>query len=71
MKQLTLREARARRGWTQKQLEAASGVPQGEISKFECGVVNDPASSKLLRLAAALRMDPRALRIGAQEQVSA
>jgi transcriptional regulator with XRE-family HTH domain len=69
VKQITLREARLGRGWTQEELEAASGVSQGVISKIECGIVQDPASSTVLKLAAALRMDPRALRF--DERVSA
>lgn len=62
VKQLSLKEARQRRGWTQEQLEAASGVSQAVISKIERGEVQDPASSTILKLADALRMDPRALR---------
>lgn len=71
MKQLTLREARLRRGLTQEQLEEASGVDQAVISKIERGVVADPASSTVLKLASGLRMDPRALKFGQRESAVA
>jgi transcriptional regulator with XRE-family HTH domain len=32
---LTLKQARKAKGWTQKQLEAASGIQQGTISRLE------------------------------------
>lgn len=71
MKQLTLREARDRRELTQEELESLSGVSQAVISKIERGEAIDPASSTLLKLAAALRIDPRALKFGAVDQVNA
>lgn len=61
---LTLREARKRRGLTQEQLEKKSGVSQAVISKIERGETPDPASSSVLKLAAALDVDPRRLRFG-------
>lgn len=70
MERLTLREARQRRGLTQEQLEAASGVRQAVISKIERGAVADPASSTVLKLARGLRMDPRALRFGQPESIA-
>lgn len=69
VKQLTLRQARTRRRLTQQQLERKSGVAQGIISRIENGYVSDPASSTLMKLAAALDMDPRVLRFG-QRQTS-
>ncbi len=71
MKQLTLREARKRRGLTQEQLEAASGVTQANISSIERGTIRDPNSSTVMKLAAALRMDPRALKFGQREESTA
>jgi transcriptional regulator with XRE-family HTH domain len=71
MKRLTLREARARRGLTQEQLEAASGVSQAVISAIERGVVNDPNSSTVMKLAAALNMDPRVLKFGHSDEAVA
>jgi len=62
VKKQTLKQARKDRGLTQKQLEDLSGVPQAVISKIERGEVLDPASSTVLKLAAGLRLDPRALR---------
>lgn len=70
MQQVTLREARQRRGLTQKELEARSGVPQAHISRIELGHVEDPASSTVLKLAHGLRMDPRALKFGVQESLA-
>lgn len=70
MKQLTLREARVRRGLTQEQLEEASGVQQANISAIERGAVRDPNWSTVAKLAAALDMDPRALRFGHPEAVA-
>lgn len=69
VKQITLKEARKRRRLTQEQLEGASGVDQAVISKIERGLVLDPASSTVLKLAAGLRMDPRALRFGQPESM--
>jgi transcriptional regulator with XRE-family HTH domain len=71
VKQLTLREARLRRGLTQEQLEAASGIPQSHISKLERGAVADPASSIVLKLATALRIDPRVLKFGQRDEAVA
>ena len=70
MKHITLRDARKRRGLTQEQLESESGVSQAVISKLERGDVTDPASSTVLKLAKALRLDPRALRFGQSEAVA-
>ena len=67
MRQRTLKEARAARGLTQVELERLSGVAQAVISKIERGDVRDPASSTVMRLAAALEVDPRALRFGTRE----
>lgn len=64
VKQIPLREARKNRHLTQEQLEALSGVNQGVISRLEQGVIKDPASSTLLSLAAALKIDPRVLCFG-------
>jgi transcriptional regulator with XRE-family HTH domain len=64
MKQRTLKEVRTALGLTQVQLEALSGIAQAVISKIERGDVQDPASSTVLKLAAALNVDPRTLRFG-------
>lgn len=70
VKQLTLREARKRRGLSQEQLAVASGVRQTNISAIERGAIQDPNSSTVMKLAEALRMDPRALRFGAHEAMA-
>ena len=43
---------------TQEDLEAASGIPQGTISRIECEVAEDIHVSTLLGLAEALDMTP-------------
>lgn len=70
VKQLTLREARKRRGMTQEQLEAVSGVKQANISAIERGDVKDPNFSTVMKLAAGLEMDPRALKFGYSEALA-
>lgn len=70
MKQVTLRQARRQKKLTQEQLEAMSGVSQSVISTIERGDKADPASSTLLKLAAALDLDPRALKLSAQSEVA-
>lgn len=51
-----LKEARERKGLSQRALSQLSGVPQGHISKIENGVVNLRVSS-LLEIARALDME--------------
>jgi transcriptional regulator with XRE-family HTH domain len=48
-----IKVARAEAGWTQKQLAAASGVDQADISKYERGALN-PNAATLDRIMAAL-----------------
>ncbi len=71
VKHLTLRDARAVKGWTQEQLEAASGVTQGTISKLERCEISDPAKSTADALEAALGLRPGTLVFGAHERMSA
>lgn len=51
---MTLRAARDAKGWTQEQLEAASGIDQRNISKIENGDVVDPRNSTVEALEYAL-----------------
>lgn len=53
---MTLRDARALRGWTQEQLEAASGVDQTVISRLERGANANPTFETVTKLEAALRL---------------
>ena len=55
---------------TQEQLEAASGVDQGHISRIERGEVNDPGNDTVKRLEAALGIKRGSLTFGAQERVA-
>lgn len=64
VKHLTLREIRHRRGLTQEQLESASGVSQAVISKLERGESVAPTFETVVKLADALRVDPRAFKFG-------
>lgn len=50
-----LKEIRTRRGMTQAELSARSGVPQPVICEIETGKTADPASSTLYKLARSLR----------------
>lgn len=64
MRRIYLRRAREQKGWTQEQLETASGVPQATISKLETRADIRVAFDTVLDLAKALEKDPRALRFG-------
>lgn len=68
MKRIHLRTARAKKRWTQEQLEAETArrgrrVPQSIISKLETTHSNAWAETAL-SLADALEVDPRALKFG-------
>lgn len=52
----SLREARMRKGWSQRELSARSGVPQSHISKIEAGAV-DIRISSLITLARVLDLE--------------
>jgi transcriptional regulator with XRE-family HTH domain len=52
----SLREARARKGLSQRELSARSGVPQSHISKIESGAV-DLRVSSLIALARVLDLE--------------
>lgn len=57
MARLTLQRAREKKGWTQEQLEAASGVDQRNISKIERGETADPRNSTVIALEDALGLE--------------
>lgn len=61
---MTLREARRLRGMTQEQLEDASGVEQGFISKLELGKSVNPSYETVKKLEAALKLKPGVLVFG-------
>lgn len=58
MRQMTLEEARKRKGfnWTQERLEAESGVNQATISKIERGERPNPTNDTVTKLERALRL---------------
>ncbi|MFA6046374.1 MAG: helix-turn-helix transcriptional regulator [Phycisphaerales bacterium] len=62
--QITLKQARTRAGLTQVALAEKSGVRQNNISRLETGHIPNPHLDTVLRLASALRVDPRHLRFG-------
>lgn len=70
MKHVTLKEARKRRGLTQEQLEKLSGIEQAVISRYERGAVGNPSFETVVKLADALKIDPRALRFGQREALA-
>jgi transcriptional regulator with XRE-family HTH domain len=53
-----LRLARAKRGWSQRQLATAAGVPQSTIARIESGA-RQPGMPMLTRLLAAADFDLR------------
>lgn len=62
-----LREARKRRRLTQQQLAAKTGLGQSALSSLESDDTKAPHASTLLRLAAALDVDPYWLHTGQGE----
>lgn len=71
MKPIYLKDARKKAALTQEALEAKSHVPQGVISRLERDSAARPAFDTVLKLADALGVDPRALRFGQRDAVSA
>ncbi len=51
-----LRKIRERKGWTQNHLAEVSGVPQPSIWRLEKGLILNPTSGLLRKLAAALEV---------------
>jgi len=68
---MTVREARDRRGWTQEQLEAASGVDQGLISRLERGTSVNPTVETVRKLEGALKVPRGTLVFGAEATAKA
>jgi transcriptional regulator with XRE-family HTH domain len=56
VKEMTLREARRLRGWTQEQLEERSGVEQAVISRVERGANRNPGIKTVRKLETALNV---------------
>jgi transcriptional regulator with XRE-family HTH domain len=69
-KRMTLQEALDARGWTQEQLEAASGVDQRNISKIKRGDIMDPRNSTVEKLETALGLKRGTLVFGQREAVA-
>lgn len=67
MTELTVHEARIRRGLTQAQLAAQSGVNQTTISDIETGRHLNPRLNTITQLAKALEIAPSRLRFTAPE----
>ena len=59
-----LKTEREKRGWTQVQLAARSGVAQNTISKLERNEKTRPGFPIVVALAMALAIDPARLRFG-------
>jgi transcriptional regulator with XRE-family HTH domain len=62
MKELTVREARQRKGLTQERLADLSGLDQATISDLETGRHTNPRLDTITRLAQALGVAPSRLR---------
>lgn len=71
MKTFTLRAARHRARVTQEALATKSGVHQTTISAIECGRMKRPSFDTVLKLAAALEVDPMRLRFPVQPEAGA
>ena len=69
-KHLTLKQARDAKGWTQEQLEAASGVNQRSISKIERGGTFDPQNTTIIALEQALGLKRGTLIFGQREALA-
>ncbi len=71
MSRLTLQRAREKKGWTQEQLEAASGIDQRSISKIERGETADPRNSTVIALEDALDLERGTLVFGQRSESAA
>lgn len=63
-----IRRLREDRGWIQKELAAAAGVPREWLSTVETGAVESPSAERLDLIAAALNVDTRYLLTGESGQ---
>lgn len=70
MKQLTLKQAREAKGWTQVELAAASGIDQRAISKIERGGNTDVMNSTAAALETALGVKRGTIVFTRQERVA-
>lgn len=70
MKQVGLREARERRGWTQEQLEEKSGVSQSTIVRCETDPNVNPTVNIVIRLEHALGLKRGTLIFGREAVAS-
>jgi transcriptional regulator with XRE-family HTH domain len=64
VKRTYLRTAREKKGLTQEQLAAAVGLTQASISQLETRSNIRPAFDTVIAIAAALDVDPMALKFG-------
>lgn len=67
---LTLRQARDKRGLTQDELSALSGVPQSRIAEIETGKTQDPQNKTVKALEEALRLKRGTLIFGEEAVAS-
>jgi transcriptional regulator with XRE-family HTH domain len=59
---MTIKDERIKKGWTQTDLSYFSRVPAAEISRIECGRLK-PSAGQLERLAKALKIKPEQLAV--------
>lgn len=67
VKQLDLRMARERKGWTMQRLADEAGTTKGTISRLESGERRNPSHALVTRLEEALGLRPGTLVFGSQD----
>ncbi len=71
VKQMTLKEARESRGYTQEELAQLADVDQGSISRMEAGLRPNPSNDTVKRLEEALKLRRGTLTFDHAEAASA
>jgi transcriptional regulator with XRE-family HTH domain len=71
MGDMTFRELRQKKGFTQETLAEAAGIDQTTVSLLECGKVRDPRWSTMSRLMLALQVRPERIAQAIQDTEAA
>lgn len=66
VKQLTVTEARERKGWKQNELAERAGLDKGTVSRIEAGEIVNPSNDTVKKLERALGVRPGTLVFGDQ-----
>jgi transcriptional regulator with XRE-family HTH domain len=67
VKQLTVKEARDAKNWTQEELAERAGLNKGTVSRLESGEITNPSNATVARLELALRLRRGTLVFGEME----